>query len=351
MMSRPLVVAMIAVVALPAYPIWKPYAKKSKWFLIATNVAQDTIRRVGLSSSQIGQASTMRLSEEDVAGEIQKVRSIYGQYLTYSGWTAASVAGRRIIELGPGLTLGIPALFASDGAEMVVGIDKFVTLQTGADLGVFYSRLRQSLSAPQQAGFDRAMRLQPGIALNADHARYIDHKDVEECVPQLGAERYDLIVSNAVLEEIYDPTPSLRAQGRLLRPGGVMVHRIDLRDYGMFSKRGFHELEFLTVPEWIYQRMAADVGQPNRRLIDYYRNVGKQLGYQTDIYITHVFGAPRDLPEPRRELRAGTDYADWQLKSVREIRPRLIDRFRGLSDADLLTASIVFVARKPATAQ
>ena len=156
-----------------------------------------------------------------------------------------------------------------------------------------------------------------------------------------------MIVSNAVIEEIYDPTPVFYAQGELLRPGGVMVHRVDLRDYGMFSKYGFHPLEFLTVPDWIYRRMVEGSGQPNRRLIDYYREVGARMGYQTEIYATKVLGSETDLPEPRRELRPGVDYSEQSLKMIAEIRPRLLERYRKLPDADLVVQSMVFVARKP----
>jgi SAM-dependent methyltransferase len=164
---------------------------------------------------------------------------------------------------------------------------------------------------------------------------------------ELGRGSFDMIVSNAVMEEIYDPTSALKAQGELLRPGGVLVHRIDLSDYGVFSKHGFNPLEFLTVPDWIYQRMVEDAGQPNRRLIDYYRNVGAQMGYDTEVHITQVLGSSTDLESPVRELRAGIDYTDRDQKLIAEIRPRLLDRYKKLPEADLLVRSIVFVARKP----
>jgi SAM-dependent methyltransferase len=347
-MKKKILGILIAIaVVLGSYPLWKPLAKRNKWFIIATNVAQDTMRRFGLSSVQIGQDAVIRYPEETLPAEIQKIRDIYSQYLTYSQWNPSSVAGKRVIELGPGYNIGVPLLFAADGAEMVVGIDKFVPLQTHEDFVRFYSRLRGSLSPSQQASFDRAMEIQPKITLHPEHAVYIDHKDLADCVQTMGTGSYDLIVSNAVMEEIYDPTPFLRAQDELLRPGGVMVHRIDLRDYGMFSKHGFHPLEFLTVPEWVYKRMVSGSGQPDRRMIDYYRNIGRSMGYQTDVYITRVLKSASDLPEPRRELRAGVDYQDWQLKMVQEIRPRLLDQFQALPDTDLLAASIVFVGRKP----
>jgi hypothetical protein len=51
-----------------------------------------------------------------------------------------------------------------------------------------------------------------------------------------------------VIEEIYDPESNFQARERPLRPGGWMVHKIYLCDYGMFSKYGFFAPEFLTVP-------------------------------------------------------------------------------------------------------
>jgi hypothetical protein len=93
--------------------------------------------------------------------------------------------------------------------------------------------------------------------------------------------------------------------------------------------------------------MVEGSGQPDRRMIDYYREIGPKMGYQTEIYITKILGSDADLPEARRELRAGVDYTDGQAEPIRAIRPRLIERYRGLSDADLMTSSIVFVGRKP----
>jgi SAM-dependent methyltransferase len=346
MKKKLLLLLLLIAVPLASYPLWKRYAKKNKWFVIAANVGHDSLRRYGFSSRQISQHADITLPESEIPGQLKKIRAIYDLYLRYSGWNQASVPGTRIIELGPGYTIGVPLMFAADGADFVVGLDKFVPLQDGRDFGVLYSRMRDTLSEKQKASFDRAIRLEPKVTLNS-HATYIDHKELSDCVKQLGPGSYDMIVSNAVIEEIYDPAPVFKAQDELLRPGGVMVHKIDLRDYGMFSRYGFNPLEFLTVPDWIYRRMVESSGQPDRRMIDYYRDIGTQMGYQTEIYVVKVLGSDTDLPEPRRELRAGVDYTEEQLAPVREIRPRLIERYRRLPEVDLLPSTIVFVGRKP----
>jgi SAM-dependent methyltransferase len=330
-----------------SYPVWKPFAKRNKWFVIATNIGLDSLRRYGFSSEQIGQNAALSLPESQIPADVKKIQGIYGQYLRYSGWSPAAVAGKRVLELGPGFTIGVPLMFAADGASFVAGLDKFVRLQDGPYFTALYNRLRETLSHEQKAAFDRTIRLQPKLSLNPQFATYIDHKELTDSLRQLGPGSFDMIVSNAVIEEIYDPTPVFKAQGELLRPGGVMVHRIDLRDYGMFSRYGFHPLEFLSVPDWIYRHMVEGSGQPNRRLIDYYRAVGARMRYDAEIYATKVLGSESDLPEPRRELLPGIDYSEQQLKMTAEIRPRLLERYRKLSDADLLVQSMVFVMRKP----
>lgn len=339
---------LIAVIA-ASYPIWKPFAKRNKWFLIASNVGLDSIRRYGFSSEQIGQNAVISLPDSQISSEVKKIQDIYGQYIRYSGWSPSTVVGRRVLELGPGFTIGVPLMFAAHGARFVAGLDKFVRLQDGPYFVALYSRLRASLPEEQKLTFDRTIRLQPKLLLNPEFAIYIDHKELNDSLQQLGPGSFDMIVSNAVIEEIYDPAPVFKAQSELLLPGGVMVHRIDLRDYGMFSNYGFHSLEFLTVPDWIYRRMVEGSGQPNRRLIDYYRDVGAGMGYETEIYVAKILGSEADLPEPRRELRRGIDYSERQLKMVAEIRPRLLECYRKRPDEDLLVQSIVLVMRKPVT--
>jgi SAM-dependent methyltransferase len=339
-----ILVPMIAVAA--SYPAWKPLVRKERWFVIASNVGQDSLRRLGLKSDQIGQDVLSAPPDSEISPQVTRMHSVYEKYLRYSGLSHADITGRRILELGPGFTMSVPLLFLADGASYAAGIDKFVPFQTAPYYERYYAHLRSTLNSDQQARFDNALHREP-LALNGSVAGYIYGKDVQNVVNQLGAQSYDLIVSNAVLEEIYDPTPVLHAQDQLLRPGGAMVHIIDLRDYGMFSKHGFHPLEFLTVSDWLYRRMVEGSGQPDRRMMSYYRDAAGRMGYQTQIYIMHVLGHPAPMPEPKLEIQKGVDYTDTDLKLIADIRPRLQPQFRNLPDTELLAQSIIFVARKP----
>jgi SAM-dependent methyltransferase len=333
---------------------WKPLIqrliKNDRWFIIVNNIAHDSLRRIGAMSGQIGLSDYISPPETSIGPEVSRMHLIYNQYLQYLHLPVSAVRGKRILELGPGLTMSAPLLFMADGASHAAGVDKFVPFQDTAYYQHFYLRLRETLDEQQKIRFDAAIRLDKP-ALNSQLVTHIYGRNLPDVVNELKPGSWDLVVSNAVIEEIYDPTPFFRAQDQLLRPGGAMVHAIDLRDYGMFTKHGFHPLEFLTVPDWAYRWMVEASGQPARRMTDYYRNVAQRLGYQTEISITRILGHKDPLPEPRRELRAGIDYTDADLRLVSEIRPRLQPQFSTLPDADLLAASIIFAAWKPAVSK
>jgi SAM-dependent methyltransferase len=347
-MKKPVLGALAALIVLGlAYPVWKPVAKRVKWFVILTNIGQDSLRRFGLRTDQIGQSTSLSRTESELSTELAKIQDIYRQYLRYAEWKPEMAGGKRVLELGPGFNIGVPLLFAADGAAYAAGLDKFVPLQEGPYYARLYGKLREPMSPGQRANFDSAIQLSPQITLNASRMTYVYGKDVTECVQQLGPGSYDLIVSNAVLEEMYDPAPVFEAQDRLLRPGGLMIHRIDLGDYGMFSKYGFHPLEFLTVPDWAYRRMVEASGQPNRRLVDYYRDTVTKAGYQSKIYVSRILGLP-SLPEPKTRILPGVDYSDETVRLVNQIRPDLLPRYRAMPDAELMVQGIILVGRKPA---
>ena len=343
-----LILLLLLVVTGLAYPLWKPMVRGQRWFIIASNVGLNSLRKMGVKQDQIGQSDEAP-PDSQIAPTVQRMHRVYDNYLRYSGMPKESVPGKKVLELGPGFTMSIPLLFAADGAAYVAGNDKFVPFQTGAYYQKYYRRLRETLSPEQQKQFDRAISIDP-LALKPDVAGYIYKSELTDVVDKLGPATWDLIVSNAVIEEIYDPMPIMNAQDKLLKPGGAMCHNIDLRDYGMFSKYGYHALEFLTVSDWIYKQMVEASGQPDRRMASYYSDVAKQMGYTSEIWVTHILGHQELLPEPRLagQLRKGVDYTDADLKFIADIRPRLQPQFQKMSDEELLAQSIIFVAHKPA---
>src|SRR3989442_641471 len=138
------------------YPVWKPAAKRFKWFVVFTNIGQDSLRRFRWRTDQIGQSDSLSKAESELPRELSKIQAIYRQYLRYADWPPEMLAGKRMLELGPGFNIGVPLMFAADGAELAAGIDKFVPLQDGPHYSKLYGQLRQTLSQKQKANFDGA---------------------------------------------------------------------------------------------------------------------------------------------------------------------------------------------------
>jgi SAM-dependent methyltransferase len=342
-----LVFVVLLSVATLTLPAWKPAAKRFKWFVVATNIYQDTLRRTGIRNDQIGQTDYGALPVTAVPAYLNRINSTFADYVKYGGLDDRRVRGARVLEIGPGETVGVAIRFLAAGAAQVTANDKFVPLQRSPFHERLYRALVGSMPEAQQQDAASAVRFDRGVNFDEHRLQYIYGEGIEDAAATLPSGAFDVIVSNAVIEEIYDVDRMFDTLDRLLGPGGRQVHVIDLGDYGMLSKHGFHPLEFLTLPDPIYRYMVESTGQPNRRPLAYYRDKLRALGYSTTIYRTWVLGEPARLPEYRHSLEHGRDYTDAHLRLVSSIRGRLLPRYRQLPDEELLTRSILVVAEKP----
>ncbi|MGH9721164.1 MAG: class I SAM-dependent methyltransferase [Bryobacteraceae bacterium] len=343
-MKKTILAAMAAVaLAAVSMPVWKPYARRSKWFVVATNIYSDTLRRTGLKKGQFGDNTGGALRN---LAEVARIHDVFGNYLKH-GITAEVFGGRDVLEVGPGDNVGVPLRFVAAGARRAVCVDRFIPFQTSPFHLDLYRTLRSQIAPAELSAFDSAIQLDGGVRLDPARLEHVYGKGIEDAA--LPEHSFSLIISNAVLEEVYDTDRAFATMDRLLAPGGTMAHKIDFKDYGMFSNFGFHALEFLTIPDWVYRYMSESVGQPNRRLIDYYREKMRQLGYQPTLYITSVYtpAGERPLPPGVTRLEKGVHYGDDSVAYIGQIRPRLLDRYRGLADEDLIASGIMLVAQKP----
>jgi SAM-dependent methyltransferase len=282
---------------------WKPAARRWKWFLIASNIYSDTLRRTHLTSSQIG--GNTGGARRDLL-EPTRVLETYQNYLKNSGLPSNAIHGKRILEIGPGDNIGVALKLIASGASQVVCVDRFIPLQDSEFHRALYRSLRDPLTDGEKWNYDAAIRITDSLQVNPARIQHLYGVDFAEAATTLGPQSFDWIVSNAVVQEIYDPDRAFRAMDRLLSPGGCMIHKIDLGDYGMFSNHGFHPLEFLTVPNLVYRFMTESSGQPNRRLVNYYRNKIKELGYTGNVQITSIVAPETRFPQERSVRAMGS---------------------------------------------
>ena len=125
-----------------------------------------------------------------------------------------------------------------------------------------------------------------------------------------------------------------------------MLHKIDFRDHGIFSKHQHHPLTFLTIPDSVYRLMVYDSGKPNRKLLPYYRNKAAGLGFAARFLVTRIVGVESEIAPHKEEVFFNVDYSDSTLSLLKSIRPRLQEEFKNMSDTDLMVSGIFLIAQK-----
>jgi hypothetical protein len=267
----------------------------------------------------------------------------FEDYLRYAGLTVDAVYDKKILELGPGDNLGVALKFLTAGAQSVVCLDRFYSQRDSEREKEIYAAMRSNLSTQMRLRFDEAISLTDAQP-NPRRLDIVYGNTLERLADSLTSRygSFDFIVSCAVLEEIYDLDATFAAMDKLISGGGYLIHRIDLSDYGIFRNQGMHPLTFLTIPERIYKRMAADSGLPNRKRISYYVDRMKELGYDARFFITSTVS--RGRLEPAVEYMNGALVDNTE--DLESFRPQLADAFRNEGNHELEIDGILMVARK-----
>jgi len=308
---------------------------------ISRLIASSLLRRLRFASGRIDSATGATTTVLDTESAVAYIHRTFHDYLRYGGLAGKDIIGARLLEIGPGDSLGVGLRFLARGAARYVTLDKFYSRHDPARARAIYERLRHDLPPAEQALFDPA-RIETFYGHGAQEADQI-----------FAPASFDGILSRAVLHEIYAVESAILALDRVLKPGGWMIHKIDLRDDGLFSSRGFHPLEFLTISDPVYWLLSYDTDKACRRPLPFYRGILRRLNYQARFIITGLietegYKAVEDPTGDGKEvLEPGIDYGPEHEKALAAIRPRLSHEFRSLSDSDLLAASVFLAARKP----
>jgi len=325
--------------------VLKKLAGQSKTLIIVHRIFDNWRRRrafkAGNTVTHYGSTHEFWSLEKSVS----YIEQVYRDYLEYSGLGPDAFRGRRILEVGPGDNFGVALKFLIGGATQVVSLDKFYSERNVDQQTRIYLELRKQLSPDEARVFDEAIKLDNGIDVNPKRLKYIYGHGVEEADQILEPGSFDFIVSRAVMHNVYDVDRAFEVMDRLLKPGGCMLHKIDLTDENMFSSRGMHPLTFLTIPERIYYLMAIDSGKPNRKLIGDYREQMQKRGYEAKLLVTGVLGEGSLTPH-KETIEPGVDYSEKTLTLIKQIRPKLAAPYRNRSDAELAATGTFLIATK-----
>lgn len=308
------------------------------WFLLKNLVARH-------SSIDIGGTQSKGVAPREAAAYSS---SAFDAIVDDAGLAAEDLRGRRLLELGPGDNVGLALRFLAAGAAQAVCLDRFEIKRDIERERRIYECILNSMRRVERERLESAVQVEPELRFNSDRLRTVTGVGIEEAAQALGGGSFDFIVSVAVLEHVLDLDRAFAAMDELLVPGGLMVHQVDFRDHGMFTMAGKHPLTFLTVPSRLWLAMTQDVGGPNRRLLNFYREKLADLGYESRLMVTDLLGQPTSVKEPSDALSYEAPVADDTRALIARIRPYLDGGFRHLPDADLAVAGALLVAHKPA---
>jgi hypothetical protein len=326
-------------------------ARRSKTAIVAQKIYANRKMRRSFASGDIETVHGSTHQTKTIAESLSYIDEEFNDYLRYSGLQPENLQGKRVLELGFGDNVGVALKILASGATQVVCLDKFYSKRDQNQQQEIYKALRDTLKEDAKQRFDQAIDLRSGIEINSDRLKCINGMALEVAAAGLASERqlFDLIISRAVLEEIYEPDAVFLAMDGILSPGGCMLHKIDLSDYGMFRSAGMNPLTFLTISERVYRLMASDSGIPNRRPMSYYQDKIEELGYEAKILITELIDrqGKGDLHPHKEKIELGVDYTESTLAYVDQIRPQLSAAFRELPSEELIVAGIFLIARKP----
>ena len=299
-------------------------------------ILRNAAKRISFRLGNIGTKSGTYHLDATLEESVRYIRGVFHDYKFYGGVDAFH---GRVAEVGTGDSCGVGISFLLDGCKQVDLIDKFYSARN-------IKHQRDIIKALLPAS--------SSLSLNS-HTQPPDEESIEGLSRHYGAQAssekffqkhtgYDFIISRAVLEHVDNPEHSLSLMAEALNPNGMLLHKVDLRDHGMFSSR-HDELTFLKIPQWYYALMTRGSGKPNRVLTHRYKDILDRSGLDYKILVTRLVGVGEITPHVPwemidRRLREGS------LAKVKSLKNSLAREFRKVDDKFLSIAGIFIVAKK-----
>jgi SAM-dependent methyltransferase len=249
--------------------------------------------------------------QADVAYTLQSSAGIMHQLRKFM----PSLAGKAVLELGPGINFGVVMVLAAFGARPAVA-DPFLAPWDDDYHPKYYAALADEV-ARGLAGADVS-----GLRTLVEARDYPPEVIARhECaVEELTApsESADIVFSNAVGEHLADAKRAFQQIYRVTRPGGVGLHQVDFRDHQDFER----PLEFLV---WDEDRFREDFTRHhgehgNRWRPDELAEFMRVAGFEVVDFEGNLFCTPEYLAEVIPRLRvARSRYRERSPESLRTV--------------------------------
>ncbi len=285
---------------------------------VVVDVVSEIAKNMAMSIPQVRAWRLKRpragVSYTGIVGELDRYAFLGLDLLTER---VGPVAGRSIVEFGPGdlLTSGLAMLAA--GAARYAAVDRFAGDYGGPEGRKWYAAIEAGWLAKYPAipwpAWLEADRFPHGYPDRVSSLEF----GVER-VPDMG--QFDIVCSFQVGEHVSDIAAFANVTKAMMARGGVAVDRVDFGPHGVWGKYS-DPLTFLRFPDLAWRWMGGARGTPNRRRIHEFVDAFRAAGLVVELHDLEVF------------------------ESARIDRSKLNRRFREMPPESLRTKTALFVCR------
>jgi SAM-dependent methyltransferase len=292
-------------------------------------LGKSLVKNIALGNSLIASAywrRRARQSHDPEKDEASYPLTVFHRHVTALEPLRGNLMGADLLEIGPGSNVGVGLLALLAGANSFTCLD-VVPCAADTDDNDLYPALVKTAAA-----YPNTYLVAPALLERARHepeelARELLGR-LTYCAPMdiarntLPDASLDVICSHTCFEHFADPAGAIAQIARLLRPGGVTSHQIDLRDHCDFNR----PLDFLAHSDTIWRLTTSHLPNAvrNRWRASEYRAGFEQQGLEV-VYLEVLH----------------------KTTVTQEMRRRFSRRFRALDLEDLGILNLLLVARKP----
>lgn len=317
----------------------KQHLRKKISLLVFKRIISNAINNILWSIGWIKSDSGMTHNKLTVTQSLAYINDVFSDYKTHAH--IPNFYG-HVCELGPGDNAGVALKILRDGATQVDLADRFYSHRDT----IYQAQIYQAMASndPNIAQILKGSNLFNERTFKGI-TRYYGKEAAGEVFFKSRPSTYDFIISRSVLEHTTDPLLTLESMYHALKPGGTLIHKVDLRDHGMFSPT-FHDLKFLEIPRPIYWAMTYNSGLPNRVMIHEYQNCTSKLNGKCQYFITQLaYAGPIEPHVPFDQI--SKDILEKAYSGLYQHHRNFTKEFKKLPKEDTIVAGFFLILTKP----
>jgi SAM-dependent methyltransferase len=273
------------------YKRLKNYLRRKIWAIILLNIVKNYWNGVRYALG----FRTIRVEPgADPLQDAKYALHMVAEYEKAAG-DAWDMEDKVVIELGPGPYKSVALILLARGAKKVICYDKYRYESDSDYEKMLYRSLYGLLQDAEQERLMRIVEPESGalrkgweqwIEIRQDHTVMLAFEDTCHVA--------DWIVSRSVLEYLDELNKVMATCSDCLKPGGRMVHKVDLRDDGMFSEAGCDPKTYLKIQPLVYKTMVGYSYRPRQRLVDDYLTAAGNVCADAVFCVVRYFGDARE---------------------------------------------------------